>query len=126
MSNNNTNQALHGTDLLTLDGDLAAQMVEALDGYVTDAVASSIEKRGTFWHRDYSSHNAYAESIEPNRERLKKQIGCIDERLPIEVLSYVASTKDTAHIVEDESYTVSRVRWPVSYTHLTLPTKRIV
>ena len=110
---NNTNQALHGTDLLTLDGDLAAQMVEALDGYVTDAVASSIEKRGTLWHRDYSSHSAYTESIEPNRERLKKQIGCLDERLPIETLSYVASTKDTAHIVEDENYTVSRVRWQV-------------
>ena len=110
---NNTDQALHGTDLLTLDGDLAAQMVEALDGYVTDAVASSIEKRGTSWNRDYSSHNAYAESIEPNRERLRKQIGCIDERLPIEALNYVASTKDTAHIVEDENYTVSRVRWQV-------------
>ena len=110
---NNTNQALHGTDLLTLDGDLAAQMVEVLDGYVTDAVASSIEKRGTLWHHDYSSHSAYTESIEPNRERLRKQIGCLDERLPIETLSYVASTKDTAHIVEDENYTVSRVRWQV-------------
>ena len=110
---NNTNQALHGTDLLTLDGDLAAQMVEALDGYVTDAIASSIEKRGTSWHRDYSSHSAYTESIEPNRERLRKQIGCFDERLPIEALNYVASTKDTAHIVEDENYTVSRVRWQV-------------
>ncbi len=110
---NNTNQALHGTDLLTLDGDLAAQMVEGLDGYVTDAVASSIEKRGTLWHRDYSSHSAYTKSIEPNRERLRKQIGCLDERLPIEALSYVASTKDTAHIVEDENYTISRVRWQV-------------
>ena len=110
---NNTNQALHGTDLLTLDGDLAAQMVETLDGYVTDAVASSIEKWGTLWHRDYSSHRAYTESIEPNRERLRKQIGCIDERLPIEALSYIASTKDTAPIVEDENYTVSRVRWQV-------------
>ena len=110
---NNTNQALYGTELLTLDGDLAAQMVEALDGYVTDAVASSVEKRGTLWHRDYSSHSAYTESIEPNRERLKKQIGCLDERLPIEALNYVASTKDTAHIVEDENYTVSRVRWQV-------------
>ena len=110
---NSTDQALHGTDLLTLDGDLAAQMVEALDGYVTDAVASSIEKRGTLWNRDYSSHTTYAESIEPNRERLRKQIGCIDERLPIKALNYVASTKDTAHIVEDENYTVSRVRWQV-------------
>lgn len=108
-----SSQALHGTNPLTFEGDLAAQMVEVLDGYVTDAVASSIEKRETLWDRDYSSHNAYAESVEPNRERFRKQIGCIDERLPIEELHYVATTKDTAQIVEDERYTVSRVRWQV-------------
>ena len=108
-----SSQALHGTNPLTFEGDLAAQMVEVLDGYVTDAVASSIEKRETLWDRDYSSHNAYAESVEPNRERFRKQIGCIDERLPIEELHYVATTKDTAQIVEDEHYTVSRVRWQV-------------
>ena len=34
---NNTAQALHGTNPLTIEGDLAAQMVEVLDGYVTEA-----------------------------------------------------------------------------------------
>ena len=110
---NKSSQALHGTNPLTFEGDLAAQMVEVLDGYVTDAVANSIEKRETLWNRDDSSHNAYAESVEPNRERFRKQIGCIDERLPIEELHYVTTTKDTAQIVEDEHYTVSRVRWQV-------------
>ena len=110
---NNTAQALHGTNPLTTERDLAAQMVEVLDGYVTNAVADSLEKRGTLWHRDYSSHEAYAESVEPNRERLKKQIGCLDERLPIEVLNYVATTKDATQIAADENYTVSRVRWQV-------------
>ena len=110
---NNTAQALHGTNPLTTERDLAAQMVEVLDGYVTNAVADSLEKRGMLWHRDYSSHEAYAESVEPNRERLKKQIGCLDERLPIEVLNYVATTKDATQIAADENYTVSRVRWQV-------------
>ena len=110
---NNTAQALHGTNPLTTERDLAAQMVEVLDGYVTNAVADSLEKRGTLWHRDYSSHEAYAESVEPNRERLKKQIGCLDERLPIEVLNYVATTKDATQIAADENYTISRVRWQV-------------
>ena len=110
---NNTAQALHGTNPLTIEGDLAAQMVEVLDGYVTDAIADSLEKRGTLWHRDYSSHEAYAESVEPNRERFRKQIGCLDERLPIEVLNYVATTKDATQIAADENYTVSRVRWQV-------------
>jgi dienelactone hydrolase len=110
---NKTAETLHGTTALTLEGDLAAQMVEVLDGYVTDAVAHSVEKRETLWHRDYSSHEAYTESVEPNRARLRKQIGCFDPRLPIEELAYVGTTKAAAQITEDENYTVSRVRWQV-------------
>ena len=110
---NKTAEVLHETTALTLEGDLAAQMVEALDGYVTDAVARSVEKRETLWHRDYSSHEAYVESVEPNRARLRKQIGCLDPRLPIEDLAYVATTTSAAQITEDENYTVSRVRWQV-------------
>ena len=110
---NKTAEVLHGTAALTLEGDLAAQMVEALDGYVTDAVARSVEKRETLWHRDYSSHEAYTESVEPNRARFRKQIGCLDPRLPIEDLAYVATTTSAAQITEDENYTVSRVRWQV-------------
>ena len=60
---NKTEQALHGTTSLTFDGDLAAQMVEVLDGYVTDTVARSPERRQTLWNRDYSSHGAYTESL---------------------------------------------------------------
>ena len=110
---NKTAQTLHGTNPLTIEGDLAAQMVEALDGYVADTIVSSIEKRETLWHRDYSSHGAYAESVEPNRKRFRTQIGCIDERSPIEALSYIATTNDTSQIVEEEHYTISRVRWQV-------------
>ena len=110
---NETEQALHGTTLLTLEGDLAAQMVEVLDGYVSETVASAVERRDRLWNRDYSSHDAYTESVEPNRARLRKQIGCLDPRLPIEELTYIATTNASAHILEDENYTVSRVRWQV-------------
>lgn len=108
-----TARVLHGTAPLTAEGDLAAQMVEALDGYVTDAVARSPEKREILWNRDYSSHEAYAKSIASNRQRFRKQIGCLDERLPIEELSYVATTRTPAQIVEWDDYTVSRVQWQV-------------
>ena len=110
---NDTAQVLPGTTPLTLEGDLAAQMVAALDRYVTEAVARSPEKREALWHRDYSSHGAYVRSVEPNRERLRKQIGCLDARLPIEELSYIASTRTAAQVTEGENYTVSRVRWRV-------------
>ena len=110
---NEIDQVLHGTEALTFDGDLAAQMVEALDGYVSRAIVGSVESRIGLWNRDYSSHNAYTESVEPNRARLRKRIGCLDSRLPIEELSYSATTKIAAQLTEDESYTVSRVRWQV-------------
>ena len=110
---NETAQTLHGTTPLTLDGDLAAQMVEVLDGYVSRAITDSVEGRTGLWHRDYSSHNAYTESVEPNRARLQKRIGCLDPRLPIEELAYIATTRTAAHLTEDENYTVSRVRWQV-------------
>ena len=110
---NNTAQVLNGTNPLTFEGDLAAQMVEVLDGYVTDAIADSVEKRETLWHRDYSSHEAYVKSVEPNRERFRKQIGCLDERIPIETLNYVATTRTDAQIAETDTYTISRVRWQV-------------
>lgn len=104
---------LPGTALLTMEGDLAEQMVEALNVYVTQANAAAFEKRETLWHRDESSHGAYAESVEPNRQRFRKQIGCVDTRLPIEALTYIATTKNAVPLLKTETYVVSRVRWPV-------------
>lgn len=104
---------LQCTTPLTYEGDLAAQMVEDLDNYVTRAIETAAEKRETLWHRNYSSHTAYTESVEPNRQRFRKQIGCLDERLSINSLSYLGTTNATAHIAEGENFTVSRVRWQV-------------
>ena len=112
MSNDNE-QILQGTAPLTYEGDLAAQMVEDLDNYVTQAIETTAENRKSLWNRDYSSHTAYAESIEPNRQRFMKQIGCLDERLPIDKLTFIGTTKSTAHIGKGENFTISRVCWQV-------------
>ena len=104
---------LEGTEALTLEQDLATQMVEDLDNYVSRAIVSSKESRESLWNRNYSSHSAYSESIQPNRERFIKQTGCIDERLPITSLSYEVSTRAPIVIAKGMNYTVSRVRWQV-------------
>jgi len=106
-------QVLSGTSQLTFEGDLAAQMVEDLDNYTSRAIKIAAEKRETLWHRDYSSHTAYIESVEPNRQRFIQQIGCYDERLPIDALTYHGTTKDDAQIASGENFSVSRVRWQV-------------
>ena len=102
-----------GTDQLTMEGDLAAQMVTSLDEFVAQAVADSVESRQQLWNRDYRSHEAYTASIALNRERFSKYIGCVDERVPIDALHYIATTAQTAEIAKAEDYTVSAVRWHV-------------
>src|SRR5437868_5016491 len=72
-------QPLPNTAPLTMRGDLAAQMVESIDRYLmreTQIVAGNREK---YWKRDTSSPEAYAKSIEPNRERFRKMIGLVDQ-----------------------------------------------
>ena len=106
-------QVLQTTDPLTDEGDLAAQMVEDLDRYVSRAMETAAEKRNSLWKRNYSSHTDYTDSIEPNRQRFKKQIGCLDERLSINELSFMGTTKSSAHIGKGENFTISRVSWKV-------------
>src|SRR5919197_769759 len=86
-------QPLPGTQPLTAEGDLAAQMVAGIDKYLTRELAASVEKRKAFWKPDYSSPEAYVKSVQPNRERLKKILGVVEPRLPVAELEYVATTK---------------------------------
>ncbi len=114
---------LSGTKLLTTQGDLASQMVEALNGYLKQATVASIAQRDRLWNRDYSSVSAYQVSVAPNRNRFLKRLGCLDETAPITSLTYIASTPSpgsleafkpaAVQITKTENYNVSRVRWPV-------------
>jgi dienelactone hydrolase len=104
---------LPGTNPLTMEGDLAAQMVTSLDEFVAQAVEDSVESRQQLWNRDYRSHEDYTASIAPNRERFRGYIGCVDERMPIDALHYVATTAQTAEIAKAEDYTVYAVQWHV-------------
>jgi hypothetical protein len=73
---------LPGTEPLTREGDLAAQMVAGIRSYLADRTAASIDQRGTIWNRDYSSRAAYEASIAPQRERFRHIIGLVDPRIP--------------------------------------------
>jgi cephalosporin-C deacetylase-like acetyl esterase len=104
---------LPGTKPLTAEGDLATQMVAGIDKYLTRELAASAAKRKQFWKQDFSSPEAYARSVEPNRQRLRKLLGVIDERLPVKDLEYVATTSQPALVAETAAYKVYTVRWPV-------------
>jgi dienelactone hydrolase len=106
-------QPLPGTAPLEIEGDLAAQMVAGLDRFVTRETAASLERRARHWRRDFSSPEAYAKSIEPNRERFRRIIGAVDPRVPGGELELVGTESRPALIGKGRGYRIFAVRWPV-------------
>ncbi|MCG3200000.1 MAG: hypothetical protein GHCLOJNM_04529 [bacterium] len=107
---------LPGTQPLELGGDLAAAMVEGINRYLTREIESSPGHRATYWKRDFTSHEAYVKSVEPNRKRLKTLIGAVDKRLPPK-MKILAGPEETPWIAEalgtnqTPRFKVHQVRW---------------
>lgn len=106
-------EPLPDTKPLTDEGDLAAKMVEGVGKYLDRATTASVEKRKEFWKPDFSSPEAYPKSVQPNRDRLKKILGVVDERVPFTDLEYVGGPKTPSLVAETDDYKVFAVRWPV-------------
>jgi len=103
---------LPGTQPLTMQGDLSAQMHEAALRDMDHRIDQSIAGRAAYWHRDLSSPEAYERSIQPNRERFKKIIGAVDARVPVIVESF-GNDENPALVAEAKNYVIEQVRWPV-------------
>src|SRR4051794_40881891 len=80
---------LPGTAPLTLEGDLSAQMREGMRRFLQRETDRAVAERAAHWQRDCRSVEAYERSVEPNRERLRRCIGVVDERLPVTALEYL-------------------------------------
>ena len=106
-------EPLPETKPLTEEGDLAAKMVEGIDKYLMRELAASVEKRKQYWKPDFSSPEAYLKSVQPNRDRLKKILGVVDERVPFTDMEYVGGPKTPSLVAETDDYKVFAVRWPV-------------
>lgn len=104
---------LPGTDALTAEGDLAAQMVAGMDRYLMRELARAPERRLSLWKPDDASPDAFARLVEAKRARLRQILGAVDKRLPVADLEYVATTSVRPLVAEEETYTVHAVRWPV-------------
>jgi dienelactone hydrolase len=105
-------EPLPETKPLSCGGDLAAQMVAGIDKYLMRELAASVEKRKQYWKPDFSSVEAYRKSVQPNRERLKKILGVVDERVSPVVMEYVGEGTSPL-VAETDSYKIYTVRWPV-------------
>ncbi len=106
---------LPGTAPLTATGDLSAQMVEGIDRWLMHETARTATNRARYWPRDFSSPAAYEKSVEPNRERLRRMIGAVDERDPNTSLLSVLPVGGGVPlpIVVTASFRAEPVRWLV-------------
>lgn len=103
-------EVLPGTQPLTFQGDLSAQMVAGIDRFFTREIERSIAGRKRCWQRDFSSLAAYHASVRTNRERLRTITGTVDPRLPIGAL---VSESSPARIAETDAFIARTARWPV-------------
>ena len=130
-------ETLPGTEPLTMEGDIAAQLVEGVDKFLLRKIDESVAKR-ELAKRGYDDSN-----IESTRKRLAKILGIRDERVKIEdpkdpnkplgldairlketltardervkydAPEFTATTSQPALLAENQFIKVYAVRWPV-------------
>jgi dienelactone hydrolase len=103
---------LPNTKQLSMQGDIAMQLVEGVDKFLLKEIDKSVERRARHWKRDFSSPEAYNKSIEPNRKRLAHILGIRDSRVPFDAPELVATTNQPALVGKGENYEIFAVRWP--------------
>jgi dienelactone hydrolase len=104
---------LPGTKELTMEGDIASELVAGVDKFLLRKLDESIKQRERHWKRDFSSPEAYNKSIEPNRKKLAHILGVRDARVKFDDLELVGTTKQAALVGKGEGYEIYAVRWPV-------------
>ncbi len=104
--------ALPNTKPFDAAGDLSTQMLDGIHRYLERKIEESIKTRQQLWRRDLRSPAAYEQSVRPNRDRLRKILGVVDERLPV-VMERFGSDGRPALAAETPRYRVYQVRWPV-------------
>ncbi len=60
-------KTLPDTQPLTLEGDLASQMVDGIDRFLLRQIDLAEPRRAKFWKRNIADAEKYRESVKPNR-----------------------------------------------------------
>src|SRR5437016_13932677 len=91
-------QPLPGAAALTIEGDIASQMVDGIDRFLMKQIEKAAANRERFWKLDFSSKEAYEKSIAPNRARLAHILGVRDPRPARIEMELVATTEQPAWV----------------------------
>ncbi len=103
---------LAGTQPLSVEGDLAEQMVAGIDRFLLRQIADSVGARGRHWKRDTQSAEKYNQSVAGNRAQLAKILGAADPRQAVAALELVSTTAAPAAVGRGENFEAIAVRWP--------------
>jgi dienelactone hydrolase len=105
-------QSLAGTAPLTMQGDIASNLVAGADRFLLRKIEESTAGRAQFWRRDFSSAQAYEQSLATNRGRLAHILGARDPRASKVELELIATSNRPALCGHGQGYEVFSVRWP--------------
>jgi len=100
--------SLPDTQPLTVEGDLAAKMVDGIHVFLDRMTQEMQKERDDLWDR--ADRIRFATQ---SRQRFRRIIGAVDNRVPIKALELVGSTSSPAQIATGRGFKVLRVRWPV-------------
>lgn len=92
-------EPLAGTEPLTAQGDLAAQMVAGIDRFLTDQTRAAAAARPA--------------PVAAGRARLAKMLGVVDARTPFDAPELIATTRSPALVGRGAGFEAYAVRWPV-------------
>ena len=104
---------LPDTRPLTMEGDIASELVAGVDRFLLRQLAESQGNRGRYWNRDTASPRAYSQSIDANRKRLAHILGLRDVRAPFDAPRLLATTSHSSIVAKSNRVTIHAVRWPV-------------
>src|SRR5262245_4864474 len=105
-------QALPGTKLLEGKDDFAKVMVESIERYLTKQTEVVATERGQYWKPDFTSVAAFDKSVAPNRERFRKMIGVVDQRVPV-TMTKIATVEQASLVADTPHFKAFAVRWSV-------------
>ncbi|MCB1089222.1 MAG: dienelactone hydrolase family protein, partial [Verrucomicrobiae bacterium] len=76
------------------EADLSERLMEGAHTFVERKLAEAREKRPARWAYDFTSPEAFETSVAPNRERFRRMIGVVDDRVsPVTMESFGEMTR---------------------------------
>lgn len=104
---------LPGTQPLTIQGDIADEMVKGIHRYLLQKTERQVTERAQLWSRDYSSAEQYERSVAPNLKTFRSIIGAVDERAEAQAPKLLGSVTSPALLAQGSGYKAYAISWRV-------------